>query len=78
MKKAQIKKATVAPTNVEKRPYKPTPIEAEAIAAYRAAKETRGPRLKVSTEGDAAKINPDHPDAATGTLAVMRAIGPLI
>jgi hypothetical protein len=56
-------------------PYVPTPIEAKALTAYKAAKETRGPRLKVSIEGDAAKINPDHPDAAIGTLALMRAIG---
>jgi hypothetical protein len=59
----------------ERLSYKPTPIEAEAIAVYHAAKETRGPRLIVSTEGDTAKINPDHPDATVGTLAVMRSIG---
>jgi len=75
MKKGRIGKAAVASKDAEKPPYKPTPIEAEAIAAYWAAKETRGPRLKVAIEGDAAKINPDHPDAVTGTLAVMRAIG---
>ena len=59
----------------EKPPYEPTPMEAEAIAAYKVAKETRGPRVKVSIEGDAAKINHDHPDPFTGTLAVMRAMG---
>ncbi len=75
MKKGQIKQAVVASKDAEKSPYKPTPIEAEAIAAYKVAKETRGPRLKVSIEGDAAKIIPDHPDALTGTLAILRAIG---
>jgi hypothetical protein len=59
----------------EKPPYEPTPIEAEAIAAYRAAKGARGPRIKVSIEGDVAKINHDHPDAHTGTVAIMRAMG---
>ena len=38
-------------------------------------RKSRGPRLIVSTQGDTAKINPDHPDATVGTLAVMRAIG---
>jgi hypothetical protein len=76
MKKGhQVKKAAVAPKDAEKSPYEPTPMEAEAIAAYKVAKETRGPRLKVAIEGNTAKITPDHPDAATGTLAVMRAIG---
>jgi hypothetical protein len=75
MKKGPTKKAAVASKDVEKLPYKPTPIEAEAIAAYRAATETRAPRLQVAIEGDAAKLTPDHPDATIGTLAVMRAIG---
>ena len=66
MKKGQhIKEAAVASKDAEKPPYEPTPIEAEAIAAYRAAKETRGPRIKVSIEGDVAKINQDHPDLST-------------
>jgi hypothetical protein len=76
MKKGhQVKKAAVAPKDAEKPPYEPTPIEAEAIAAYKVAKETRGPRLKVAIEGNAAKITPDYPDAAIGMLALMRAIG---
>ena len=61
--------------DAEKPPYKPTPIEAKALDAYRAARETRGPRLKVAIEGDAAKINPDHPDATIGTIALMQACG---
>jgi hypothetical protein len=75
MKKGQTKKAAVASKDVEKLPYEPTPIETEAIAAYRAAKETRAPRVKVSIEGGVAKINHDHPDAFTGAVAVMRAMG---
>jgi hypothetical protein len=61
--------------DAEKPPYKPTPIEAKALDAYRAARETRGPRLKVAIEGDAAKINPDHPNDSIGTLAIMQACG---
>jgi hypothetical protein len=77
MNKGQTKKVVEAAKEAEKppAPYKPTPTEAKAIAAYKAAKETRGPRLKVAIEGDAAKTNPDHPDPAIGTLALMRAIG---
>jgi hypothetical protein len=59
----------------EKPPYEPTPVEAKALAAFKVARETRGPRLKVELEGNTAKIDPDHPDAAIGTLALMRAIG---
>jgi hypothetical protein len=75
VKKGQFKKAAVASKDAEKPPYEPTPMEAEAIAAYKVAKATRGPRVRVSIEGGVAKINHDHPDAFTGTLAVMRAMG---
>jgi hypothetical protein len=75
MKKGQIKKVAVASKDAEKPRYEPTPMEAEAIAACKVAKEKRGPRLKVSIEGGVAKINHDHPDAFTGTVAVMRAMG---
>jgi hypothetical protein len=52
MKKGQhIREAAVASKDAEKPPYEPTPMEAEAIAAYRAAKGARGPRIKVSIEG---------------------------
>jgi hypothetical protein len=74
MKKGQTKKAVVS-KDAEKPPYKPTPIEAEAIAAYQVAKERHGPRLQAAIEGNAAKLTPDHPDPAIGILAVMRAIG---
>jgi hypothetical protein len=75
MKKGQVKKAAVVSKVAEKPPYEPTPMEAEAIAAYTAAKEARGPRTKVSIEGDVAKISHDHPDASTGAVAAMRAVG---
>jgi hypothetical protein len=57
MKKGHIKKAAVVLKDAEKPPYEPTAMEAEAIAAYRVVKATRGPRIKVSIEGDVAKIN---------------------
>ena len=74
--KARTKPATDgAMKDAEKPPYKPTPVEAKALDAFRAARETRGPRLKVAIEGDAAKINPDHPDDTIGTLVLMQACG---
>jgi hypothetical protein len=76
MKKASTKPATDGATkDAEKPPYEPTAIEAEALALFKAAKEKRGPRLKVAIEGNSADIRPDHPDIAIGSLAVMRAIG---
>ena len=76
MKKGQIKKAAVVLKDAEKPPYEPTAIEAKAIAAYKVAKETRGPRLKMIVTGkDAVTIDPDHPDTLIGTIDLMRAIG---
>jgi hypothetical protein len=57
-------------SSAEAQPYEPTPIETKALAAFRAAKETRGPRLRVRIEGDAAELNPDHPDETIGLLAL--------
>ncbi len=37
-----------AANDAQKAVYKPTPIEAKAIEAYRAAKDKHGPRLKVA------------------------------
>ena len=69
------KKSNRAPA-IETKPYEPTPREAEALAAYKAAKETRGPRLKITVEGaNAAKLGVDHPDQTMGALAIMGAIG---
>jgi hypothetical protein len=70
-----MKKSAHKAQDADAKLYEPTQAEAKALAAYRAAQEKRGPRLKVAIEGDAAKINPYHPDAAIGTLALMQAIG---
>ena len=75
--KARTKPATDdTMKDAEKPPYKPTPIEAKALDAYKAAKEKRGPRLKMIVTGkDAVTIGPDHPDTLIGTIDLMRAIG---
>jgi hypothetical protein len=73
--RSPMKKAASKAQDADAKPYEPTQAEAKALAAYKAAKDAHGPRLKVAIEGDAAKISPDHPDAAIGTLALMRAIG---
>ena len=60
----------------QKAVYKPTPIEAKAIEAYRAANDKHGPRLKVAVTGEnSAEISTDHADPATGNVALMQAIG---
>ena len=71
-----MKKAAPKAHDADAKPYEPTPIEAKAIEAYMAAKETRGPRLKMIVTGkDAVTIGPDHPDTLIGTIDLMRAIG---
>jgi hypothetical protein len=59
----------------EKPPYKLTAREKEALAKFKAASETRGPRLKVQADGATGNFSVDHPDEAVGVLALMRAIG---
>jgi hypothetical protein len=69
-------KKTPEPKDVKMPSPEPTPGEAKAIEAYKAAKEKRGPRLKVTTTGkDAITIEVDHPHNAIGTIDLMRAIG---
>jgi hypothetical protein len=59
----------------QKPPYEPTPTEEEALKAYLDAKEKRGPRLKLVTENNSAKIDVDHADSLFGIADLMRAIG---
>jgi hypothetical protein len=61
--------------DTENPPYKLTVRDAETFVKYKAASETRGPRLKVQADGATAKFSVDHPDEAIGTVALMRAIG---
>ena len=61
--------------DTEKPPYKLSARDAETFVKYKAANETRGPRLKMQTDGATAKFSVDHPDQAVGILALMRAIG---
>ena len=56
--------------------YKPSTFEADALAAYRAAKDKQGPRLKVISKGhDSVSLDVDHPSPGYGTVALMKAIG---
>ncbi len=60
----------------EKPQHKLTPVEQEALDAYKAANEKKAPRLKMTVTGkDAVKIGVDHPDEAIGGLALMKALG---
>jgi hypothetical protein len=68
-------KTTAGSAIVTEPPYKLTAREKEALAKFKAASETRGPRLKVQADGAAAKFSVDHPDQAVGILALMQAIG---
>jgi hypothetical protein len=72
MKKGQTKKAADA-ANADKPPYKPTPIEIEAVAAYLASRDKRGPRLKVATNDKATSVEINHPDLVVGQIALMKA-----
>src|SRR5271157_964288 len=76
MKKTRSTNAGGAAKDDQKAVYKPTPIEAKAIEAYRAANDKHGPRLKVAVTGEnSAEISTDHADPATGNVALMQAIG---
>jgi len=61
--------------DAEKPPYKPTPIENEALAAYGAAQGRKRPRLKVTTTDKATRVELNHPDLAVGQLSLIAAIG---
>ena len=69
------KRAEPAPS-IDAKPYKPTPFEIEAMAAYKAGSEKSGPNLTVTTDGNnVAAIALDHPHLAYGQFALMKAIG---
>jgi hypothetical protein len=75
MKKTHSKHAGVVATDAEP-PYELTATEAEAVAAFKTAQTTSGPRLKIELDGkDRVRLGVDHPDQAIGTVALMRAIG---
>jgi hypothetical protein len=57
-----------------KKPYEPTPAEAEAIAAYLAARNGP-PRLKVQMHQGVARIGVAHPNETVGKIALMQGIG---
>jgi hypothetical protein len=55
----------------ETKPYEPTPVDVEALKAYRVARARGRPRLKVM----AGKLKIDHPDPAFGHLSLLKAVG---
>jgi hypothetical protein len=59
------------------KPYVPTPRERAAAEAYFARKEKSrpSPRMKVSMQGDVAKLAPDHPEPEIGQSLLMEARG---
>jgi len=76
MDRTHSKNADVMAKDAGKPPYELTRMETEAVAAFTAAKTTRGPRLKVELEArDKVRLGVDHPDQAVGTVAPMKAIG---
>src|ERR1700739_172851 len=76
MDKTHSKNADVTAKDAGKPAYELTRMEMEAVAAFTAAKTTRGPRLKVELDGkDRLRLRGDHPAQAVGTVALMRAIG---
>jgi hypothetical protein len=76
MDKTHSKNADVMAKDDEKPAYELTTMETEAVAAFTAAKTTRGPRLKVEVDArDKVRLGVDHPDQAVGTVALMKAIG---
>ena len=72
---AHCKATAGATTATEKPPYKLSATEKETLAKFKAADETRGPRLKVQADGATATFSVEHPNQAVGILAMMRAIG---
>ena len=72
---AHCKSAAGSARDTGRPPYQLTPRDAETFDKYKAASETRGPRLKVQADEATAKFSVDHPDQAVGILALMRAIG---
>jgi hypothetical protein len=61
---------------LESPPYEPTPFEADALRAYKAAHDRSGPRLRVQAEGKGGpRVVVDHPDVGFGQIAFMKAIG---
>jgi hypothetical protein len=66
-----MKKVTPKAQEADAKPYAPTPADAEALKAYRAARAKRGPRLKVT----ASAVKIDHSDPVFGHLALLKAVG---
>ena len=70
-RRSPMKKAAPKAQDTEAKPYEPTPADAKALEAYRAARAKGGPRLKVTA--DSIKI--DHADPVFGHLSLLKAVG---
>jgi hypothetical protein len=73
--KAEAKKGKPASDPAEI--YTPTPEEAEALAAFTAARKGRkaSARLEIKKTAASIEIGVDHKDALTGQLVLMQALG---
>lgn len=59
----------------DKPAYKPTTREVEARGRYQKRKAEHAPRVKAIKSGGEVRIEPDHPDFATGYVLLMDALG---
>ena len=66
-----MKKAAPKAQDTEAKPYEPTPADAKALEAYRAARAKGGPRLIVTANS----IKIDHADPVFGHLSLLKAVG---
>jgi hypothetical protein len=70
-----VKKPAKKASDAERKEYRPTSFEAQAMAAYRASLDKRAPRLKVTADSAATNIKIDHSDLAYGQFALLKALG---
>ena len=69
--------AKVSKTKAVTTPYEPKPREKAAIDAYHArrARKSPSPDLKITKGQEQVRVEPDHPDNATGSRLLMNALG---
>jgi hypothetical protein len=70
-------KAKASKTKAVTTPYEPKPREKAAIDAYHArrAGKAPSPNLKITKGQEQVRVEPDHPDNATGSRLLMNALG---
>ena len=55
--------------------YKPTPREIDAATSLKKQQGRQAPRVKLSREGNIARVSIDHPDMTTGLALLMESLG---